>query len=145
MARIRVSTTIDATPAQVWAAIEDIATHVEWMTDARSIRFRGSKRAGVGTVFECETRVGPLRTLDVMEITSWKPRRRMGVRHVGLVKGDGRFVIRARRRNRTTFTWRERLTFPWWLGGPVGATIGAELLRFVWRRNLGNLRRIVEG
>ena len=32
--RIRVCTTIDAPPATVWAAIEHIESHMEWMADA---------------------------------------------------------------------------------------------------------------
>ena len=39
MTPIRVTTVIDAPPAEVWAGVEDIATHVEWMADAESITF----------------------------------------------------------------------------------------------------------
>ena len=145
MARIRVSTTIDASPRRVWASVGDIGSHVRWMADARSIRFTGERRRGVGTRFECDTRVGPLRTTDVMEITSWKPRRRMGVRHQGMVRGSGEFTLRRLRGARTRFTWSERLEFPWWLGGPVGAALGRSVLRLVWKRNLRNLKAIVEG
>ena len=142
---IRVSTVIDAPSREVWRAIEDVATHVEWMEDAVAIRFRGSQRAGVGTVFECDTAVGPFRLTDVMEITEWRVRRSMGVRHVGVVTGSGRFTLKSARGGRTRFTWKERLVFPWWLGGPVGAAVGGEVLRLVWKRNLRNLRRLVEG
>ena len=47
--RIRVGTTIDAPPATVWADIERLESHVEWMHDAGSIRFVGLRRHGVGT------------------------------------------------------------------------------------------------
>jgi len=145
MARIRVSTTIDASPDEVWRAISDISTHVQWMADAESIRFHSAQRSGVGTAFDCDTRVGPLRLTDVMEITIWEPGRRMGVRHVGLVTGEGAFSLRRRRGGRgTRFTWRERLRFPWWLGGPVGGWFGSILLEFVWRANLRRLRTQVE-
>jgi hypothetical protein len=145
MSRIRVSTIIDATPKAVWSSIDDIGSHVEWMHDAEAIRFRTSKRRGVGTVFECDTKVGPLKLTDLMEITEWKPGKRMGVRHQGVVTGDGYFTLKRTRRGRTRFSWHERLRFPWWLGGELGGAIGAEILRFVWRRNLGNLKRRVEG
>ena len=144
MARIVVSTVIAAPPAVVWSDIEDVASHVGWMADAVAIRFLGDRHAGVGTLFECDTRVGPFTLTDVMEITEWEPARRMGVRHVGVVTGDGVFTLRSRRGGRTRFTWRERLTFPWWLGGPFGAVIGGEVLRLVWQRNLHNLKRLVE-
>jgi hypothetical protein len=129
----------------VWAAIKDISTHVEWMADAVEIRFTSRRRSGVGASFDCDTRVGPLRLTDRMEVTEWRPGRVMGIRHVGVVTGEGRFLLRRRRRGRTRFTWQERLVFPWWMGGPVGALAGGQVLRLVWRRNLRNLKRRVEG
>ncbi len=122
----------------------DVATHVDWMDETRAIRFRSERHDGVGAVFECDTVVGPLNLTDVMEIIEWKPRRRMGVRHIGAVTGEGAFALRRARRGRTRLTWRERLHFPWWLGGPVGAVIGGEALRYIWKKNLRNLKHIVE-
>jgi hypothetical protein len=136
---------IDARPAQVWRAVEDVGSHVEWMEDAVAIRFLSARRQGVGTTFECDTRVGPFTLVDVMEITQWRPRRAMGVRHRGVVTGEGRFTLKARRGGRTRFTWEERLHFPWWMGGSLGAVVGGEVLRVIWKRNLRNLKRRIEG
>lgn len=144
MPRIRVATTIDAAPKSVWASIRDIGSHVGWMEDAVAIRFTSDTRDGVGTTFECDTRVGPFRLTDLMEVTEWDERRRMGIRHVGLVTGSGRFTLRRARGGRTRFTWEERLRFPWWMGGPLGGALGAPLLRRIWRRNLRNLKARVE-
>jgi hypothetical protein len=144
MPRIRVATTIDAPPKSVWASIRDIGSHVGWMEDAVAIRFTSDWRDGVGTTFECDTRVGPFRLTDLMEVTEWDERSRMGIRHVGLVTGSGRFTLRRARGGRTRFTWEERLRFPWWMGGPLGGAVGAPLLRRIWRRNLRNLKRQVE-
>lgn len=139
MPRIRVQTTIDAPPRAVWRRLADIADHVTWMADAAAIRFRGERRTGVGTTFECETRVGPLHTLDVMEVTAWREARELGVSHRGLFTGTGRFRLRRARRGRTTVTWDEDLRFPAWLGGPVGALAAGPILRAIWRRNLRRL------
>jgi hypothetical protein len=144
MSQIRVGVTIDATPSQVWDDIENIPSHVEWMQDAVAIRMTGRRRTGMGTRFECDTRFGPFAVTDQMEITEWKPRRSMGVRHVGTVTGEGRFTLRRRTGGRTRFTWTESLHFPLWLGGRVGATVGAPVMRLVWRRNLRNLRERIE-
>jgi uncharacterized protein YndB with AHSA1/START domain len=143
---ILVSTEIDASPARVWQVLEPVERHVEWMHDAESIRFTSDRTRGVGTAFVCETKVGPIRLEDHMEITEWEPERLMGVRHTGIVTGVGRFRLEPIDLDRRTrFTWVEALTFPWWLGGPVGATVGGKLvLERLWRRNLRNLRRLAE-
>jgi len=148
--RITVSTVIEATPAQVWASVEDVSSHVGWMADAEAIRFTSERTRGVGATFDCDTRVGPLRLTDRMEITRWDPGRAMGVRHVGVVTGEGTFTLTPvrrglRRRAATRFEWRERLTFPWWMGGPAGALVGGRVLKLVWRRNLRTLKQRIEG
>jgi hypothetical protein len=142
VARIRVATTIPARPDEVWADVRDLGSHAEWMADAEAIRFTSARRSGVGTTFDCDTRVGPFSLVDRMEITEWSEGRRIGVRHTGLVTGDGRFTLRPSRRRRrsTRFTWEEELTFPWWMGGPAGALVGGLVLRVVWRRNLRRFR-----
>lgn len=137
---------IRASREDVWAVLEDLAGHVRWMADAHAIRFVSDRRAGVGTVFDCDTRVGPLRTVDRMEVTEWRPGRAMGVTHRGIVTGTGRFTLHQPRwrRGRTVVTWEETLRFPWWAGGPVGAAVARAVLGAVCRRNLRRLRAIVE-
>lgn len=146
MVGIVVSTEIDATPDVVWQVVEPIERHVDWMHDAVLIRFIGEQTRGVGTEFFCDTKVGPLKLVDRMEITEWIPAAVMGVRHTGLVTGSGRFTITPIDRDRRTrFTWQEDLTFPWWMGGRIGAFLGGKLvLRAIWKRNLRGLKRIVE-
>jgi hypothetical protein len=136
--RIRIETVIDASQEAVWRRLADIGDHVSWMADAASIRFTGDRRAGVGTTFECVTRVGPLHTLDVMEVTEWREQQAMGVRHRGLVTGTGRFLLRGDQGGGTSLVWDEELSFPWWLGGSLGGLAARPVLRAVWR---GNLRR----
>jgi hypothetical protein len=104
------------------------------MMDAHSIRVTGPGR------FECETRVGPLRTLDKMEIVECQPGRALGVRHAGLVTGTGRFTLSWAGPGRTRFTWSESLALPWYFAPPVARFV----LKQVWRRNLRTLKRLVE-
>jgi uncharacterized protein YndB with AHSA1/START domain len=144
MTAIRVEETIDAPPEVVWATIEDIATHVRWMEDAVAIRFTSDVRAGVGASFDCDTKVGPLRLTDRMVVTEWERPRMLGIRHAGVVTGSGRFVL-SRAGDGTSFAWEEELVFPAWMGGAAGGAAAAPLLRRVWRRNLLNLKRLVEG
>ena len=142
--RIEVSTEIDADPTAVWDAVEDIGSHTEWMADAVAIRFTSDQTSGVGTAFECDTKVGPFRLTDRMEITRWDPGTAMGVRHVGLVTGDGVFTIARAHQSRSRFTWTERLIFPWWMGGRVGGIVGGQVMKRLWRGNLDRLRALVE-
>jgi hypothetical protein len=137
---IRVSTTIDAPPPVVWEDVRDLGSHVEWMADAEAIRFTSERRSGVGTTFDCDTKVGPFHLVDAMEVTEWVEGEAIGVRHVGLVTGTGRFTL-APSGAATRFTWEESLTIPWWLGGPAAAIV----LRLVWLRNLRKLRARFSG
>ena len=144
MTSIRVTTTIDAAPDVVWAQICDIGSHVRWMEDAVAIRFTSPGRAGVGAAFDCDTKLGPLRLTDRMVVTEWDPPKALGIRHAGVVTGTGRFVLFAVGSG-TRFAWEEDLVIPAWMGGGLGAAAAAPLLRRVWRRNLGNLKLLVEG
>lgn len=144
MAHIRVSTVIEADPAQVWGVVEDVADHVSWMADAEAIRFTGDQRRGVGTTFECDTKIGPARLTDVMEITEWEDGAVMGVRHTGIVTGTGRFTLHPAGPGRTEFRWEEELRFPVWMGGPLRDPVGGRILELVWRRNLARLKALVE-
>lgn len=144
MTRIRVGISIDAPPRQVWSKIEDVTGHTAWMQDAVAIRFTSAHHAGVGATFDCDTAIGPFRLTDRMEVTEWKRGRSMGIRHVGMVTGTGRFLLRRRLRGGTRFTWDEELRFPWWMGGPAGGLVAAPILRRVWRRNLANLKAQIE-
>ena len=149
MAAITVGTVIEAPPAAVWSELADLGAHATWMVDAVSITFVGPQRRGPGTRFDCATRVGPLRTTDRMVVVEWVEGTAIGVRHVGLVTGAGRFTLDPRPRRgrgmRTEVRWTEDLLFPWWLAGRLGAWAGRPVLRRLWRRNLANLKAHVEG
>ena len=141
MSNIKVSIEIEATPEKVWQIVEPIERHVDWMHDAVAIRFTSDQKRGVGTAFLCDTKVGPIRLTDKMEITEWVPGKAMGVKHIGIVTGTGVFTLEPLNNGaRTLFKWEETLVFPWFLGGPLGAFIGGKVvLRQIWKRNLRGL------
>ena len=122
----------------------DITSHVVWMADA-SLSVTTAQHSGVGTAFDCRTQIGPIRLVDAMSITQWVPGESMGVEHRGVVRGSGVFTLRRIGDRRTRFLWEERLTFPWWLGGPLGQVFGRPVLTRIWRGNLTRLKRMVEG
>ena len=136
---IRCDERIEAPPATVWADIERIETHPDWMADALRIDFETAQHRGVGTGLVCLTRVGPLRTHDRLVVTEWDPERAMSIEHRGAVRGVGRFTLTPAG-DATRFGWEETLRFPWWLGGPFGERAAAPILARVWRANLARLR-----
>jgi uncharacterized protein YndB with AHSA1/START domain len=143
---IRVAIDIAAPPAHVWECIKDIATHTEWMRDAVAIRFTSPTHAGVGTTFDCDTRIGPFRLTDRMEVTEWRPGEAMAIRHVGIVTGEGHFLLEPTGNGTgTRFVWTESLVFPRWQGGALGAAAARPVLRRLWRGNLERLRDLAEG
>ena len=135
-----VSIDIDAPEERVWAEAVDFAAHAEWMRDVRAIKFGSDRREGVGTVLLIETRVGPFRTVDRFEITEVEPMRLVAGRHSGLFTGEGRFDLSEPAPGRTRFTWRERIRFPWYFGGPAGAWVARWVLARIWRANLRMVR-----
>lgn len=145
MGKIRVSIDINATPQKVWEIVEPIERHIDWMADAVAIRFHTEQTRGTGTKFFCDTKVGPIKLVDVMTITAWEPEKIMGVTHTGVVTGTGEFTLEPIGTTGTRFTWTESLDFPWWLGGPLGALVGGQIvMKAIWRRNLRELKKLVE-
>jgi uncharacterized protein YndB with AHSA1/START domain len=140
MVSVRISTVMPVERERVWDELARIENHAEWMLDATAIRFESDQRQGVGTRFECDTRVGPMRVTDVMEVTEWEHGERIGVRHRGAVSGSGRFTLRDAPGAATRVEWEERLLFPWWLGATLGAQLAKPLFIRIWKGNLRRLR-----
>jgi hypothetical protein len=144
MVRVRISTEMPFERGRVWDELARIEDHAEWMLDATAIRFAGDQRRGVGTRFECDTRLGPVRLTDVMEVTEWVHGERIGVRHRGAVSGSGRFTLEDGPGAATRVEWEESLLIPWWLGAALGAQLAKPLFTAIWKSNLRRLRSRVE-
>jgi hypothetical protein len=141
---IALVTVIDAAPEAVWRDLGDIGRHTEWMADAESITFAGEQHRGVGTTFDCVTKVGPFRTVDRMTVTRWVEGAELGVRHVGLVQGEGVFTLAPLDDGRRTrLAWTEDVRFPWHLGGRITTWLARPILRRIWRANLARLAALV--
>lgn len=143
MTLVRVVQHIDATPERVWRELSDLASHVEWMQDAVAIRFTSDQRQGVGTTFDCETKIGPLKTTDKIEITNWVDEKEMTVRHSGVVTGTGIFHLDAHD-EKVDVIWEERLNFPIYFGSKIGEAVAKPIFRKIWSENLRNLKKRVE-
>ena len=144
MPAITVDVIIAAPPTIVWSDLSDIASHVTWMADAKAIEFTSAQREGVGTEFDCLTRIGPISLNDRMRIVSWVPECEMGVRHEGIVTGQGVLRLQAIGNTHTRVEWHEDLRYPLRLGGALGARLSKPVLTAVWRRNLQGLKKRIE-
>jgi hypothetical protein len=113
MRDVTVSIDLAATPAEVWAIVEPVENHVDWMADAVAIRFETEQTRGIGTKFLCDTKIGPIKLVDQMEITVWTPASNGG-----------------------DFPWY----FGGRLGEIIG---GKLVLSFIWKRNLKALEALV--
>lgn len=135
---------IDAPLPRVWAEVTDFPSHVRWMRDARSIRVEPPGEAGAGSVLVIDTRVGPFRTVDRFEITEVVPMSQVAGRHRGLFTGEGLFELSEAGPGRTRFAWREKISFPWFFGGRLGAWAAKPILTRIWRSNLLAFKELVE-
>ena len=138
MKPISIENTVRAPKETTWAELRVLERHVNWMADAVSITFTSEQREGVGTAFRCITKVGPIKLTDVMTITAWQEASTMGVRHSGIVTGEGTFTLSGEG-NSSVLAWDENLAFPWWMGGKLGEFFAKPVLQAIWR---GNLRRL---
>ena len=141
---IEVKIDIPASQQEVWDFAADLARNVEWMVDAETITFTSDQTEGVGTTFDCVTKLGPLQTTDRIEVVEWDPPRTLGVEHHGAVRGTGRFTLTPIDEG-TRFTWNEELMLPWYFGARFGRQPASLVLERMWRKNLRTLRaRILE-
>jgi hypothetical protein len=129
-------------PSRVaWEELADIEHHVDWMADAVHIDFASDRHRGLGTSFTCLTRIGPIRTRDVMEIVSWIEGSSIGVRHTGIVTGDGEFALHPIDDSSCRVSWNEMLHLPLLLGVAVAEKFARPILCRIWRRNLARFER----
>jgi hypothetical protein len=135
MSSIQVFIDIDRALVDVWGQVSRLEDHADWMGDVVSLTFEDGQTSGVGTTMNVLTRVGPFVTTDVIVVEEWNAPHSIGVSHRGLVSGHGAFHLEARGAE-TRFTWRESLSFPWYLGGGITAAVAGPIMARIWRANL---------
>lgn len=140
---IRVEILIDAPSSRVWNDISDLASHVEWMEDARSIEFASNRTSGKGTKMVVETKVGRFNLEDEIVVTVWDEPKRISVQHDGTVQGNGTFLLTPDVGG-TLFSWDENLLFPLYLGGPLAELIARPKLKRIWENSLASLKDRIE-
>ena len=142
--RIKVSTIINKPLQIVWDEVKIMENHVNWMQDAANIDFLSENTSGINTKMKVLTKVGPIKLNDVITVTRWDEMKSIGVIHEGIVTGEGVFFLSSVDEDSTKFEWVEELKFPIYLGGPIGEFFGGLLLKRIWKKNLENLKNIIE-
>jgi len=142
--RIRVSTIINKPLEVVWDEVKIMKNHVNWMQDAAKIDFLSLNESGIDTKMKVLTKVGPFSLNDIITVTKWEEMNSIGVVHEGIVTGEGTFYLSENDENSTKFEWIEELKAPYYLGGPIAEFFGGFVLKFIWKKNLMNLKNILE-
>ena len=142
--RIKVSTIINKPLKVVWDEVKIMKNHVNWMQDAAKIDFLSLNESGIDTKMKVLTKVGPFSLNDIITVTKWEEMNSIGVVHEGIVTGEGAFYLSENDDNSTKFEWIEELKAPYYLGGPIAEFFGGFVLKFIWKKNLMNLKNILE-
>jgi len=142
--RIETSIIINKPLDTVWQEVKVMENHVNWMEDAVKIDILSENNSGIDTKMNVLTKVGPIKLTDIITVTEWKEKESIGVIHEGIVTGEGIFYLKALNESQTEFKWEETLKFPIYLGGAIGEFFGGYVLRYIWKKNLKNLKEIIE-
>ncbi len=91
------------------------------------------------------TKFGPIRLVDTMIVTAWKPYDKIVVEHTGrIVLGKGVFTVTRLSQDSCEFTWREITPVPFGLLGQAVLLIFRPLIRWPFMKSLKTLKAIIE-
>lgn len=146
MARIEVTTHVEAGPRHVWSVLVDWEGQPRWMEDARSVEVLSDHRTGQGVVLNARTELpGGIVVDDPMEVTDWDEPHALAVHHRGqVIRGVGAFELTATRAG-TKLVWWEEVQMPFGIvGEALGDVIVVPYVTRVFRRSLAGLKRVCE-
>lgn len=140
---IRSAIRIAAPQGLVWRAISDIPSQPRWMREMKAVRLEGDGPVGVGTRGEADVRILGITVTDPVEVVTWEPPVRFGIRHVGLFGGGGEIVLAPALDGASTdVTWDERLVPP--VFPRLGAIVQRPILGRIFQGDLELLKELVE-
>ena len=145
MARIEVTTHVEASPERVWEVLTDWERQAEWMADVRHIAVASEHREGTGVTLRANTDILGFVVRDELQVTQWEPPSVLGVRHLGrLISGVAAFELTPTPSG-TRLVWWEEAAVP--LGGAgdaVAQLILVPWIRRVFRRSVAHFKRLCE-
>jgi uncharacterized membrane protein len=142
--RVVTSIIVRRPPADVWPFLVDWERLDRWMEDIRSVRVTSPRREGIGVEAEATVRIGGITTRDRIKVTRWEPPTVLEIAHLGWIRGAGHMELVPTDAG-SRLVWTETLVPPWGIVGAAGIRLFRPLLRRVFTRDLGRLRKLVEG
>jgi carbon monoxide dehydrogenase subunit G len=134
--------TFAAHPDRVWSVLADWRRYPDWMPDVAWVRPLGPERA-LGLRLLVRTRVFGLPIAsDVMLVTDWDPPRRLAIEHQGVVRGPAEWRLDPVGGG-TRLTWAEEVRMRPAVLGELALRVYWPWQRFMFRRSLRNLGRLV--
>ncbi len=142
--RVESAVVLPASPDVTWTVLTDWERQPTWMRDADTVRVLGHLREGAGLRVAVKTRIWniPLFT-EVLEVTEWRPPRRLVVRHTSFVGGTGEWTLEAAGGG-TRMRWVEELSIPVPVLGELALFAYRPFLRRLMRDALLRLRKQIE-
>jgi polyketide cyclase/dehydrase/lipid transport protein len=130
----------------VWDVLTDIDGQTRWMDDMKAVRILTAPPTGVGTRAEGDIRIFGIGVLDPITVTAFDRPTRFAIRHEGAFSGEGLIQLESSAGvpgdPTTTARWTETIVPP--LLPHLGALVLAPILRWVFERDLENLRKLIE-
>jgi len=126
----------------VWRLITDWENQYLWMREASDFVVTSQHREGVGVEATATIRVGGIKTRDPIRVDTWETEHRLGIQHLGWVKGRGDLTLEAAEGG-TRMRWREELHPPLGILGAIGLRAYRPMLARTFRHDLGLLAELV--
>lgn len=143
---IELETEIDAPAVVVWGLITDWENLDKWMPEGSDFRVTTPFREGVGVEAIARIKIGPFSTVDKISVSRWEPPHLLEIQHLGWVKGAGLLKVSKARgpRGMSKLYWRETFVAPLGVVGALGMRLYSPLMRKVFERDLGLLKKLAE-
>lgn len=140
---LEMAATMPGPPEVVWELLTDWEHQGDWMLEASDFVVTSEGREGVGVEAEATIRIAGVTTRDRVRVSGWEPPRRLAIRHLGWVKGEGEIHLTPLGEDRTHLFWREELQPPLGVLGAAGMTAFKPVMGRIFRRDLRVLAGLV--
>lgn len=138
------SVDIAATQQVVFNYISDWEKQSEWVLFTSVKQVQNVPKDNTQSLI-ATTKLGPLKIVDTMNVTSWQPYERIVVEHTGrMVRGKGIFSVAKKSNDTCAFIWQEITPVPFGVLGSIGTWHVKPFLSLVFNYSLKKLKHNIE-